>query len=93
MARYFTYEKRKDIEVMLKEGFSVTRIAKELNISRGGMLNELQKGLKDYELKDRRYVKYIPEKAVKRDIEKVFGEDGLKAVIEYINNHKEDNDD
>ena len=54
------------------------------------LLKELKRGLSEEEYRERRYIKYLPVKALKTEITELFGED----VIEYIkeNDGRENNE-
>lgn len=90
MKRIWSIEMREQLKFVLGEGLLPAHIIKDFGISRVTLLKELKRGLSEEEYRERRYIKYLPVKALKTEITELFGED----VIEYIkeNDGRENNE-
>lgn len=84
MNKYFDLDNRKKLQFLLSDGFSLTIIQNQLEITRSVLYTELKKGLTDDEYKNRQYVKYNPIRAIIADIEKAVGKDSWDIVKEAI---------
>lgn len=80
MHRIWTIKMREQLKFVLGEGLLPTHIVKDFNISRPALLKELKRGLTEDEYNEKRYIKYLPVRALKAEINEVFGEN----VLEYI---------
>ena len=75
---------REQLKFVLSEGLLPTHIVKDFNISRPTLLKELKRGLTEDEYIEKRYIKYLPVRALKEEINEVFGED----VLSYIKSNE-----
>lgn len=75
-------EKRKMLQYMIKEGYSVSKIAKEMDTTSSSIYSELKRGIPQEEYTNGQYVKYNACMALRNDAERVFGTDGLAALVE-----------
>lgn len=82
-ARNFNIEKRKKLEFLLKEGFTIKTIAENINVSRQSIYRELKKGLTSEEYEYGRYIKYSPEKAIENEVRRFIGKESLELLKEY----------
>ena len=82
MNKYFNLDNRKKLQFLLSDGFSLTIIQNQLEITRSVLYTELKKGLTDDEYKNRQYVKYNPVRAIISEIKKYVGEDSWNVVKE-----------
>ena len=65
----------------LLEGFSLVQIEEEIGISRFQIKSEIKRGLTEDEYKERRYVKYNPERSVYQTALQAIGEDGMRVLL------------
>mgnify|MGYP000494500325 FL=1 len=84
MNRIWTIQMREQLKFVLSEGLLPTHIVKDFNISRPTLLKELKRGLTEDEYMEKRYIKYLPVRALKEEINEVFGED----VFSYIKSNE-----
>lgn len=84
MNRIWTIQMREQLKFVLSEGLLSTHIVKDFNISRPTLLKELKRGLTEDEYIEKRYIKYLPVRALKEEINEVFGED----VLSYIKSNE-----
>lgn len=84
MNRIWTIQMREQLKFVLSEGLLPTHIVKDFNISRPTLLKELKRGLTEDEYIEKRYIKYLPVRALKEEINEVFGED----VLSYIKSNE-----
>ncbi len=72
--RIWTFENRKILEKLLKEGYTVPWIAKSMGISAAAVYIEIRRTIGEDEYKARRYIKYTAEKAIDKKIMEIKGE-------------------
>ena len=72
--RIWTFENRKILEKLLKEGYTVPWIAKSMGISAAAVYIEIRRTIGEDEYKARRYIKYTAEKAIDKMIMVIKGE-------------------
>ena len=84
MNRIWTIQMREQLKFVLSEGLLPTHIVKDFNISRPTLLKELKRELTEDEYIEKRYIKYLPVRALKEEINEVFGED----VLSYIKSNE-----
>ena len=70
----WTKERREQLELLLKEGFTLKAISEIMNVSTTTIRTELQAVLDKDEYKNRQYIKYTAEAAIEKDIRILKGE-------------------
>lgn len=74
MSSSWNREKCETLELLLKEGFTVPKIAKQLNTTPGTIYRELKRTLTSEEYEEKRYIKYCAEKAIANRLKDFNGE-------------------
>lgn len=59
---------REALETMLKDGFPISRISKELGITKPTIYAEVKRGVTDEEYKNHQYSKYTARKSVNQQM-------------------------
>jgi IS30 family transposase len=76
--KFWTTEKRKELEMLLHEGFNVPSIAKMMGVNSQSVYKEIKAAIPTEEYAAKRYLKYTAksaeENAIKNAIRKIKGE-------------------
>ena len=81
----WNYQKRMNLEYLLKEGYGVTEIVEMLHVSRPLIITEIKKGLSGEDAKNHRWVKYSSDLSLEAYVIDIIGEEGLNALVRYEN--------
>ena len=81
--KFFTLEKRQELEFLLQEGCRVREISKKFGICTATLYTELKKGMTEEDYEKGRYIKYSVGRAIKKDVEQHLGEEELKLLQEF----------
>ena len=65
----WTLELRENLEIYLKDGFSVKKISEKMEISVVSIYNEISKGVTPEEYENGQYVKYSAQKSIESQLE------------------------
>ena len=76
--------KRKKLKLLLDEGYNAKHISEILDISYQAILNEIKRGTKEDEYKEKRWVKYSIERAAYTEVKDLFGNDVLEIVKSFV---------
>lgn len=71
----WSQSKRKDLQKLLLEGYTISTIADILCMSNASIYNEIRRGTSEDEYKMHQYIKYTPEKVVENFMKMIIGED------------------
>lgn len=75
MASTWSYDKRKELELLLKEGYQPTKIADLMGMKNAGQIYyELKKVLSEEEYKNKQFIKYSAQRAEEEYMKKFRGE-------------------
>ena len=74
MATVWNRDNRENLELLLKEGFSVPKISKKPGISPTAIYQEIKHVLTEEEYFNHQYVKYTAQAEIERQIRKINGE-------------------
>lgn len=73
---------RMQLKYMLSEGIMQKEIIKDFDISRDTLKSELKRGLTAEEFAEKRYLKYLPVRAIVTEIKELFGDDVFNYIFE-----------
>ena len=65
--KFITLQEKKDLELFLKEGFSVSMISSDLGIHKATIYKEIRNGVDEFHYKNKQYIKYSAEKSMTND--------------------------
>ena len=80
----WNFERRKALELLAKQGYTITAMSEKLDISRTTLLNELKKGMPLKLYNEKRYVTYRARAALITDVVENYGSSSVQEIHDYV---------
>lgn len=78
------FERRKQLETLAKQGYTVSAMVEKLDVSRTTILLELKKGMPVKLYNEKRYVTYSARAALISDVIDNYGGDAVQEIHDYV---------
>lgn len=82
--RKWDFERKKALEQLAKQGYTITAMSEKLDVSRTALLNELKKGMPIKFYNEKRYVTYSARAALVNDVIAHYGSSSVQEIHDYV---------